>query len=123
METARGVEYGAVVLGPKDLKEEEIVQPLKPVIRIATSEDDKIEAKNKEKEKEAYKICLEKIAKHVRQGAMSYLKQQYKVVGIVFLFLVILFALNLFPYALYNISGRSFNMFSTYLDLRNGVEL
>ena len=64
VETARGVEYGAVVLGPKELKEEEIVQPLKPVIRIATAEDDEIEAKNKEKEKEAYKICLEKIAKH-----------------------------------------------------------
>ena len=64
VETARGVEYGAVVLGPKELKKEEIVQPLKPVIRIATPEDDQIDARNKEKEKEAFKICLEKIAKH-----------------------------------------------------------
>ena len=59
VEPARGVEYGAVVLGPKELKKEEIVQPLKPVIRIATPEDDQIEARNKEKEKEAFKICLE----------------------------------------------------------------
>lgn len=64
VETARGVEYGAVVLGPKEVKEEEIVQPLKPVIRIATPADDQIEAKNREKEKEAFQICLEKIAKH-----------------------------------------------------------
>lgn len=64
VETARGVEYGAVVLGPKGVSDDEIVQPLKPVIRVATPEDDKIEAKNREKERSAYKICLEKIAKH-----------------------------------------------------------
>ena len=57
VETARGVEYGLV-------KDEYVVSPLKPVIRIATPEDDAIEAKNKEKEKDAFKICLEKIAKH-----------------------------------------------------------
>lgn len=64
VETARGVEYGDVVLPPKDVDEEKVVQPLKPVIRMATEEDDRIEAKNKEKEKEAFKICLEKIQKH-----------------------------------------------------------
>ena len=64
VETARGVEYGAVVLGPRDVAEEQVVQPLKPVIRVANSEDDEIERKNKEKEKEAFDICLEKIAKH-----------------------------------------------------------
>lgn len=64
VETARGVEYGTVVSGIKEVKDEKISQPLKPVIRIATKEDDKREAGNKEKEKEAYKICLEKIAKH-----------------------------------------------------------
>ena len=42
----------------------EIIQPLKPVIRIATAEDKKKEAKNREKEKEAFDICLEKIRKH-----------------------------------------------------------
>lgn len=64
VETARGVEYGRVVLGSKDVEDDKVVQPLKPVIRIATPEDDKIEASNKEKEKDAFRICLEKIAKH-----------------------------------------------------------
>jgi cell fate regulator YaaT (PSP1 superfamily) len=62
VETARGVEYGEVILGNKEVEEEKIVQPLKPVIRIATKEDDAKEAENRVKEKEAFKICLEKIA-------------------------------------------------------------
>lgn len=64
VETARGVEYGSVVLGPKEVEDEQIMQPLKPVIRIATEEDAKKEEKNREKEKEAFEICLEKIRKH-----------------------------------------------------------
>ena len=64
VETARGVEYGHVVLGPRDVEEDKIIQPLKPVIRAATPEDDEIESKNKIKEKEAFGICLEKIKKH-----------------------------------------------------------
>lgn len=64
VETARGIEYGSVVLGPRDVEEDKIIQPLKPVIRTATPEDDEIERKNKEKEKEAFSICLEKIEKH-----------------------------------------------------------
>lgn len=64
VETARGVEYGLVMSGPRQVKDEYVVSPLKPVIRIATPEDDAVEEKNKEKEKEAFKICLEKIAKH-----------------------------------------------------------
>ncbi len=64
VETARGVEYGSVVLGPKEVDESKVVQPLKPVMRIATEEDDLIEEKNKEKEKKAYEICIEKIKKH-----------------------------------------------------------
>ena len=64
VETARGVEYGRVVSGPKEVKDEEVVQPLKPVIRIATEQDEKTVSKNKEKEKEAFQICLEKIRKH-----------------------------------------------------------
>ena len=64
VETVRGIEYGAVVLGIREVSEEEITTPLKGVIRIATEEDDKIEEENRNKEKEAYKICLEKIAKH-----------------------------------------------------------
>ncbi len=64
VETARGVEFGRVVSGPKEVKEEEVVRPLKSVIRIATEQDEKTEEKNREKEKEAFQICLEKIRKH-----------------------------------------------------------
>lgn len=64
VETARGVEYGWVVTGPKEVKEEEVVQPLKSVIRIATEQDRRTVEKNKEKEKEAFQICQEKIQKH-----------------------------------------------------------
>ena len=64
VETARGVEYGSVVMGPKDVKDEEITQPLKSVIRVATEEDKRNEQKNREKEKEAFDVCLEKIRKH-----------------------------------------------------------
>ena len=64
VETARGVEFGRVVSGPKDVKDEEVVQPLKSVIRPANDQDRKTVEKNRQKEKEAFKICLEKIRKH-----------------------------------------------------------
>lgn len=64
VETARGIEYGYVVLGNRDVEDDKVVPPLKPVIRLATAEDDAREGANKEKEKDAYKICLEKIKKH-----------------------------------------------------------
>jgi cell fate regulator YaaT (PSP1 superfamily) len=64
VETARGVEYGLVVSDIKEEKEENVIMPLKPVIRIATEEDDKKANDNLEKEKKAFKICKEKIAKH-----------------------------------------------------------
>ncbi len=64
VETARGVEFGSVVTGPKDVEDEEITQPLKSVIRVATEEDKRNEQKNREKEKEAFDVCLEKIRKH-----------------------------------------------------------
>jgi cell fate regulator YaaT (PSP1 superfamily) len=64
VETARGIEYGSVVLGPRDVEDDKIIQPLKPVIRQATDEDVAVEKRNKEKEKEAFQICLEKIKKH-----------------------------------------------------------
>ena len=64
VETARGIEYGYVVLGNREVDETKVIPPLKPVIRMATDEDRVIEAKNKEKEKEAFKICQEKIKKH-----------------------------------------------------------
>lgn len=64
VETARGVEYGTVVGAMKEVPDDEVTQPLKPVIRIATPKDDKQEAANRDKEKDAMKICLEKIRKH-----------------------------------------------------------
>ncbi len=64
VETARGIEFGTVVSGVREVEDDKVVQPLKPVIRIATERDREQEASNKEKEKEAYKICLEKIHKH-----------------------------------------------------------
>ena len=64
VETARGIEYGDVVAGVREVPEESIIAPLKDVIRIATPEDDKTEAENREKEKSAFEICLEKIEKH-----------------------------------------------------------
>ncbi len=64
VETARGIEYGKVVLGAKQVDEEKVVQPLKPVLRVATEADEKQEENNRKKEKDAFQICLEKIAKH-----------------------------------------------------------
>lgn len=64
VETARGIEFGTVVSGIREVEEDKVIQPLKPVLRIATERDMEQEAENKKKEKEAYKICLEKIRKH-----------------------------------------------------------
>ena len=64
VETARGVEFGSVVSGVKEVPDETIMQPLKSVIRIATEEDKRNEERNREKEKEAFKVCLEKIREH-----------------------------------------------------------
>ena len=64
VETARGIEFGTVVGDMKEVEDDKVIQPLKPVLRIANERDVEQEAANKLKEKEAYKICLEKIQKH-----------------------------------------------------------
>ena len=64
VETVRGIEYGFVILGPKEVDEKEIVAPLKTIIRPATPEDDKRHAENLSKESSAMEICREKCAKH-----------------------------------------------------------
>ena len=64
VETARGIEYGTVLIAPREVADDQVVQPLKPVIRVATEEDTKTVERNKEREKNAYKTCQEKIAKH-----------------------------------------------------------
>ena len=64
VETARGIEFGRVVCGPKEVNDNQVVQPLKSVIRLANNQDRKTIEKNRQKEKEAFKICQEKIKKH-----------------------------------------------------------
>ncbi|MCR5556070.1 MAG: stage 0 sporulation family protein [Butyrivibrio sp.] len=64
VETARGVEYGTVVAAPKEVEDSEVIKPLKTVLRTASTKDDEQEKDNREKEREAFKICLEKIRKH-----------------------------------------------------------
>ena len=64
VETARGIEYGYVVLGSREVPDDKVVQPLKSVIRMATREDEDVELKNHDKEREAFRICKEKIRKH-----------------------------------------------------------
>lgn len=64
VETARGVEYGYVVLAPNMVEDDAVVQPLKDVLRLATPEDEERELENREKEKEAFQICLKKIQDH-----------------------------------------------------------
>ena len=64
VETARGIEFGRVVLGPKEVGEDEVIHPLKEVLRVATSEDEEREKQNRQKEKEAFKICQKKIRDH-----------------------------------------------------------
>lgn len=64
VETARGVEFGELVIPARQVTDEEVVQPLKPVMRKATAEDEKCVEQNRKKEKEAFQICLKKITEH-----------------------------------------------------------
>lgn len=64
VETARGIEFGTAVSDVREVEDDKVVQPLKPVLRVASERDREQEAANKLKEKEAYRICLEKIQKH-----------------------------------------------------------
>ena len=64
VETARGVEYGKVVLAPKDVIDDQVVHPLKEVLRVATKDDDEREKYNRKRERDAFKICQKKIREH-----------------------------------------------------------
>ncbi len=75
VETARGIEYGTVVLEPKEVPDEKVVQPLKQVIRMASVEDDDRVTGNREREKEAYRVCQEKIRK--RNLEMKLVEAEY----------------------------------------------
>ena len=64
VETSRGTEYGECVQANSMIDEMELIAPLRPVVRVATEEDKKTVARNKEKEEKAFAICQEKIAEH-----------------------------------------------------------
>ncbi|MEY4480436.1 MAG: hypothetical protein RLZZ267_1114 [Bacillota bacterium] len=64
VETARGVEYGRVVIGVKEVGEKDVVLPLKKVIRLADEKDSRVVEENSDKEKEAFRVCADKIAQH-----------------------------------------------------------
>ena len=64
VETARGIEFGECVIGIKEISENDIIAPLKSVLRVATDEDVEKHFQNKEKEKQAFDICLKKIDEH-----------------------------------------------------------
>jgi cell fate regulator YaaT (PSP1 superfamily) len=64
VETVRGSEYGEIVAPPKEISEDELISPLKRVLRVATKEDEAQEEKNRQREKEAFETCQEKIEKH-----------------------------------------------------------
>lgn len=64
VETARGVEFGKAVIGPRNIEEEKLNNPLKPIIRIATTDDSVKYLENREKAKECFQVCKEKVKKH-----------------------------------------------------------
>ena len=64
VETARGMEYGTVVMNIREVEDDRVVSPLKPILRTATKRDEEIVVRNNEREKEAFRICQEKIKKH-----------------------------------------------------------
>ncbi len=75
VETSRGIEIGEVVFDRREIKDDEIVKPLKPIVRVANSKDIAQKEENKKKEKEAFSICLEKISKH--KLAMKLVEVEY----------------------------------------------
>ena len=86
VETVRGLEFGEVVIGIKDIAEENIVSPLKPVIRVATEEDKKTNEKNKQKEKEAFNTALKKIEEHGLDMKLIDVEYTFDVSKIIFYF-------------------------------------
>ena len=79
VETSRGLEYGECAQGNTQVEEETVVQPLRPLVRIATEEDEKTVEKNREKEAKAFQICQEKIAAHGLE--MKLVEAEYRFEG------------------------------------------
>ena len=77
VETSRGIEYGHVVIGRREIGDDKISKPLKAVIRLATDEDNARYNENKEKEKEAFGICLEKIRENGLEMKLIYVEYTF----------------------------------------------
>jgi cell fate regulator YaaT (PSP1 superfamily) len=86
VETARGMEYGEVVIGPKGVSEKEVVLPLKSVVRKATKKDMQQVNSNSSKEAEAFEVCLGKIEKHQLPMKLVDVEYSYDVSKIIFYF-------------------------------------
>lgn len=86
VETSRGIEYGLVEVPNKNVPDEEVVQPLKKVIRIATKADDQKEAQNRTREKEAFDICLQKIKEHGLDMKLTDVELTFDLTKILFYF-------------------------------------
>lgn len=86
VETVRGLEFGEVVVGPKDVSEEELGDTLKSVLRKATKEDLERVKKNKEEEKKAFEICLQKIQEHNLPMKLVDVEYTFDVSKIIFYF-------------------------------------
>lgn len=86
VETARGVEYGTVVIGPKEVSKDNLVMPVKQVMRKATLKDLQQLEKNEEREEKAYAICLEKIAKRRLPMKLIHVEYTFDMNKIVFFF-------------------------------------
>ncbi|AEG58414.1 PSP1 domain-containing protein [Desulforamulus ruminis] len=86
VETTRGVEYGEVVVAPKEVPDEEVVAPLKQVLRKATAEDDQQVQANREKEKKAFHIAVEKIVAHELPMKLISVEQTFDGNKIIFYF-------------------------------------
>ena len=85
-ETVRGLEYGKVLLPPREIEDAKVTLPLRAVIRLATDDDRKKVAENKEKEKEAFSICSKKIAEHGLEMKLVNVEYTFDVNKIIFYF-------------------------------------
>lgn len=86
VETARGMEFGNVVIGPKMVAEDEIVFPLKSVIRKATPQDEEQNKQNKEDEKKAFAVCQQKITEHGLPMKLVDVEYTFDICKIIFYF-------------------------------------
>ncbi len=86
VETARGIEYGYTVIGPREVEDSEVVLPLKVVQRKASEADDRRIQENKEREKEAFRLCEKKIAEHALPMKLVDVEYTFDLNKIVFYF-------------------------------------